>query len=104
MEVRWEPVTRPSKAQAPGVKRQGFDMTRMGIVAFVAVHVHLQAALGGNFAQGFYGSCTLGHGSFKMGNASHDVNAQVQCALQVGGTGAVAIVAILGKATSCKSI
>jgi hypothetical protein len=78
MEVRWEPVTRP-------------------VVAFVAVHVHLQTALGGDFAQGFYRGCALGHGSFKMGNAAHDVYAQVQGPLQVGGIGAVAIIAVLGK-------
>ena len=44
----------PVKAQALGMKGQRFDMARVGVVAFVTVHVDLQTAGSCNFAQGLY--------------------------------------------------
>ena len=70
------------QAQALGFKGQGFDVARVRVVRFVAVHVYPQAALGGQFAQELDAQGAVGHGALKVRNAAHHVHAPVKGALE----------------------
>ena len=78
MEVRCEPVTRPCNPRPLGVIGQGFDVARQGVVAFIAVHVDHQAALGGKLAQGRHRRGAVGHGALEVRDAAHHVDTHVE--------------------------
>jgi hypothetical protein len=80
IDVRCEPV----QAEPLRVEGQRLDVARQRVVAFVAVHVHAQAALGGQFAEDLHALGTVRHGPFEVRDAAHHVHAEVQRALQVG--------------------
>ena len=57
---------------------QLFDVARVRVIRLVAMHVHHQAALGGDLAQLGDRAAAIGHGAFEMRNAAHDINTKVQ--------------------------
>ena len=63
---------------ADGLPRQHLDVTREGVVALVAVHVHQEMALGRDPTQALDRRGTVGHGPLEMRNATHHVNAHVE--------------------------
>ena len=50
------------------------------IVGFIAMHIDQQPTIGGNFHQGADAFATIGHGPFEMGNATHYIDAFIECA------------------------
>src|SRR3546814_17353454 len=66
-----------------------------GIVALVAVHVHQQAAPGGDFAELPHRFRAVCHGALEMRDAAHHVDPLVERALQVLRRLGIAPVAVL---------
>ena len=71
------------------------DVARQRVVALVAVHVHAQAALGGELAEHAHALRAVGHGALEVRDAADHVDAQVERALQVGQRGGRAQHAVL---------
>ena len=71
------------QTEALRLKGQAFHMTRQRVIGFVAVHIHHQSALGGNLAQHLDAVRALTHRAFKVRNATHHIDSQVQCAFEV---------------------
>src|SRR3546814_7244320 len=60
--------------QALGLVGEALDVPREGIVALVAVHVHQQAAPGGDFAELPHRFRAVCHGALEMRDAAHHVD------------------------------
>ncbi len=74
----------PLQPQALRLRGQGLDVARQRVVAFVAVHVHHQPALGGDGAQHAHRLGTLLRGALEMRDAADHVHPEVERALEVG--------------------
>ena len=72
----------PLQAQALRLIGQGFDVARVRVVGFVAVHVHAQAAFGGQLTQKLDAQGPVGHGAFEVWNTAHHIHTPVQRALE----------------------
>ena len=53
-------------------------MVRIGVVGFVAMHIHHQATVRSNSTECFHGAATVIVGSFKVRDSSHDIYAKIQ--------------------------
>ena len=65
------------------LRRQRLDVARQRIVAFVAMQVDRQAALGGDLAQRLHARRALRHRALEMRDAADDVDAEIERARQV---------------------
>jgi hypothetical protein len=59
------------------LESEGLDMARQRVVGLVAVHVHAQAALSGNLAQGPHCGGAILHRALEMRDAADDLDAPV---------------------------
>ena len=87
----------PLQAQPRGFIGQRFHMAAKGVIAFVAMHIHHQPALFGDFTQQPHGFSPVLHGAFKMRDATHHIDPAIQRAGQVFQRGRVAQHTILRK-------
>src|SRR3546814_20154623 len=85
--------------QALGLVGEALDVTREGIVALVAVHVHQQAAPGGEFAELPHRFRAVCHGALEMRDADHDVDSSEE---RLGGTECVSTCRSRGSPTQTK--
>ena len=76
---------------------QCLDVARERVVAFVAMHVHAQPALGGQLAEQLHAGRAFVHRALEVRDAADDFDAQVQRAFQVGQGAGCAQDAILRK-------
>jgi len=91
------------QTQPLGLTGQGLDVARQGVVALIAVHVDHQAAPRRELAQGRHRLGAVGHGALEVWDAAHHVDTHVQRPNHVFPVGRQAEIAVLGKATSCRS-
>ncbi|MCY1549207.1 hypothetical protein D9M68_853650 [compost metagenome] len=71
------------QAEALGLEGQGLDVARERVVAFIAVHVHRQAELGGQLTQQLHAGGAFALRALEVGNAADHVHAHVQRTDQV---------------------
>ena len=68
----------PLQAKAHRLRGQSFHMARQWIIAFVAMQIDGQAAVGSQAAQRLHRSATLLHRAFKMRDAADNISPHIQ--------------------------